>query len=267
MKSKPPSSPRPSKPGPKSPSPSTKGPRHSQTKIPHPTWRHTGKVARLPKAIRDQLNQMLLDGVTYANIIKNLGEYGQGLTLSNLSRWKDTGHQDWLTEQAFIDRTRSRQETPAELVRDFDGTDVNHAALQLGSLHIFEALRDLRPGSLNRKLGGDCAAFARLLNALARASRETMLLQKYREACARARAALRELKDPKRKLTEDERRAIVRNVDDILGLSSEDDEQSSSSAVASAKAEVQPVRHSPGEGGSPQSTDQSPPEEPAAVAG
>jgi len=59
------------------------------------------------------------------------------------------------------------------------------------------------------------------MNALARASSETLQLQKYREACAQARAALQNLRDPKRKLNDDERRAIVRNVDEILGLSSE----------------------------------------------
>ena len=57
------------------------------------------------------------------------------------------------------------------------------------------------------------AAFVRLINALARPSRETMLVQKYRDACARARAALQNLKDPKRKLTESERRAILLHVD------------------------------------------------------
>jgi hypothetical protein len=46
-----------------------------------------------------------------------------------------------------------------------------------------------------------------------------MLVQKYRDTCARARAALREL-DPKRKLDESETRAIVRKVDEILGLAS-----------------------------------------------
>jgi hypothetical protein len=72
---------------------------------------------------------------------------------------------------------------------------------------------------LDCRLGGDSAAFVRLINALVRASRETMLVQKYRDACARARAALREL-DPKRKLDESETRAIVRKVDEILGLAS-----------------------------------------------
>ena len=196
----------------------------SVPRFPDSTWRHNGNVARLPKDVRDKINSMIQDGLTYPAIIQNLGEQGKHLNVVNLSRWKKGGYMDWLAEQAFIERTRARQETPAQLVRDFDATDINHAALQLGTLHIFEALRDLGPGSLNKKLGGDCASFARLLNALARASRETMQLQKYREACAKARAALQELKDPKRKLTDSERRAIVRNVDQILGLGSEDDE-------------------------------------------
>jgi len=250
------------------------------------TWRHNGKVAHLPKAVRDKINLMIQDGVTYPAIIQRLGEEGKGLNVMNLSRWKDTGYQDWLLEQAFIARTRARQETPGELVRDFDATEVNHAALQLATLHIFETLRDLAPapGSyshslssewggqadeasraiensnskiknasdgepaaspqaisqienqnskiknprrslLDLKLGGDSAAFVRLVNALARASRETMLLQKYRTACAQARAALSELKDPKRKLSESERRAIVLQVDDILGLGSPEDDE------------------------------------------
>jgi hypothetical protein len=78
---------------------------------------------------------------------------------------------------------------------------------------------------LDQKLGGDSAAFVRLINALARASRETMLLQKYRTACDQARAALSGLKDPKRKLTEAERRSIVLQVDDILGLGSPEDNE------------------------------------------
>jgi hypothetical protein len=240
--------------------------------------RANGKIARLPKPIRDQINHWMLDGVSYPDIIQRLGEQGKDLKPDNLSQGKKRGHQDWLVEQAFIERTRARQETPGELVRDFDATEVNHAALQLATLHIFETLRDLvpAPGShsdslsseavgpaddagasknqkskienasdgepaqienqkskiknhrrslLDVKLGGDSAAFVRLINALARASRETMLLQKYRTACAQARAALSELKDPKRKLTEAERRSIVLQVDDILGLGSPEDDE------------------------------------------
>src|SRR5437868_5099842 len=106
-------------------------------------YRRNGNVARLAKETRDKINMMIRDGVPYAGIIEKLGPEGKELDISNLSRWKDGGYQDWLVEQAFITRVRARQETPGDLTRDFDGTGVGHAALQLGTLHIFEALREL----------------------------------------------------------------------------------------------------------------------------
>ena len=283
-------------------------------------YRGNGKVACLPKAVRDQICNWMLDGLFYPDIIQRLGEHGHDLKPAHLSEWKKRGYQNWILEQAWLAQTRARQEPAAALSTDFDATQINHAALQLGTLHIFEAFRDLfpppssstpvdtseslsarreeapaphlpsdgigarseapsslpglstlpsngsptpgdsisvtphfsgvpgheqatstasavststqnsppqnrRPRSvLDLKLGGDSAAFVRLINALARASRETMLVQKYRDACARARNALQELKDPKRNLTESETRAIVLKVDNILGLRSEDDQ-------------------------------------------
>ena len=169
------------------------------------------------------INIWLRDGVTYPEIIKQLGDQGKDLTVDNVSQWKKRAHQDWLLEQAFLERTRIRQDSASDLGHDYDASELNHAALQLGSLHIFEALRDLGPGTLDQKLGGDSAAFTRLLNCLARVSKETMLLQKYRDACAQARAVIKNMRDPNRKSTEAENRALVRKVGEILGLSSPDD--------------------------------------------
>ncbi len=207
--------------------------------------RHNGNVAHLPKEVRDQINLMIDDGVTYPAILKQLGEHAKNLNTVNLCRRRKGGYQDWLADRAFVQRVRARQETPNELVREFDPTGVNQAALQLGSLHIFEALRDLGPGTLNDKLGGDCAAFARLINALARASRETVNLQRYQDACAKAKAALQPMLDPKRKLTESETRAIVRNVDQVLGLNFEADHSADAPPQDSAPdhAVLQPDEH------------------------
>lgn len=228
--------------------------------------RRNGKVARLPKTLRDRINKMIDDGIPYAQIIEQLGEDGSGLSISNISRWKEGGYKDWLQEQTWLWEARGRRESASELSSEYDATQLNHAALQLGTLQMFEALRDLslspqskraqdnaetatkdkepaspsadgesagnsgseessdrvrqqRPRSkLDSRLGGDSASFFRLIHALARASRETLEVQKYREACAKARAVLTELKDPNRKLTESETRAIVMKVDDILGL-------------------------------------------------
>src|SRR5690349_8008048 len=106
-----------------------------------------GKVARLPKPVRDQINHWLVDGLSYPQIIQRLGDDGQDLKPDNLSQWKKRGHQDWLLEQAWLAQTRSRQEPASDLSADFDATHLNHAALQLGTLQIFEVLRDITSSS------------------------------------------------------------------------------------------------------------------------
>jgi len=186
--------------------------------------------------MRDQLNQMMLDGVSYPEIIKRLGDPASHLKPDHLSEWKKRGHKDWLVQQDWLAERRARRESAADLIQDCDATQVNQGALHLGTLYIFDALRDLRAGSLDDKLGGDSAAFARLLNALSRASRETLQLQKYREACAKARAALQPLRDPKRKLTENENRSLVLMVANILGLPSQDDPSPNPSSDPSSEA-------------------------------
>ncbi|MDB6059686.1 MAG: hypothetical protein JWO95_3530, partial [Verrucomicrobiales bacterium] len=61
--------------------------------------RRNGKVARLPKGVREQLNELLDDGVEYAEIIKTLGDAGKGLTKHNVSQWARGGYRDWIKEQ------------------------------------------------------------------------------------------------------------------------------------------------------------------------
>src|ERR1051325_4825421 len=61
----------------------------------HPAFgtgkRGNGYVARLPKNIRDQLNNLILDGVPYAEIIRRLGEPTKHLNPSHLKEWKKRG--------------------------------------------------------------------------------------------------------------------------------------------------------------------------------
>ncbi len=97
---------------------------------------------------------------------------------------------------------------------------------------------------LDLALGGDSMAFVRLINALARASRETLLIQKYRDAIAQARAALKPLLDAKRKLTQSETRAIVMKVNELMGLVGEADESDHNSGPE-APANGSPDPNSP----------------------
>jgi len=81
-------------------------------RIPHSALRiqrrRAGKIARLPPAVREQINLMLQDGLTYAQIITRLGDAGKHLNKDNLSRWRRADHQDWLQQQLWLQLTRDR---------------------------------------------------------------------------------------------------------------------------------------------------------------
>ena len=58
--------------------------------------RRNGKVARLPKNIRDIVNQMLDDGATYATIVQKLAELGYpGFNMMNIHTWRIGGFREW----------------------------------------------------------------------------------------------------------------------------------------------------------------------------
>jgi hypothetical protein len=60
----------------------------------HQTRRRNGKIAHLPKTVRDQLNTMLADGLTYPEIIQALGDQAADLNKDNLSNWHAGGYKD-----------------------------------------------------------------------------------------------------------------------------------------------------------------------------
>src|SRR4051812_5212878 len=51
--------------------------------------RGNGKIARLPEAIREQVNNWILDGVSYPEIIKRLGDEGKHLNPDNIQDFAD----------------------------------------------------------------------------------------------------------------------------------------------------------------------------------
>ena len=70
-----------------------------------------GKIAALPKDIRDEVNHRIEDGHTYPDIILWLNEKGHpGFLECNFSRWKDGGYRDWLTAQERLDERQYKLE-------------------------------------------------------------------------------------------------------------------------------------------------------------
>jgi|GEM_PF-1441514 hypothetical protein len=89
-----------------------------------------GKIARLPKAIRDRLNQQILDGVPGKDLVHWLNCMREvqeillkhfnvgGITEQNLSEWKQGGYQDWLKHQERRDWVRRLSDEAEDVAED-----------------------------------------------------------------------------------------------------------------------------------------------------
>jgi len=85
----------------------------------------TGKIARLPQTIRDQLNRRLDDGEPAASLIDWLNSLpkvqavlrqefsGRPINAVNLCQWKNGGYRDWLVRQDALNFVASLQDKQA----------------------------------------------------------------------------------------------------------------------------------------------------------
>ena len=99
--------------------------------------KRTGKIARLPHHLRDQLNQRLHNGEPGVDLIKwlnnlpevqaVLAEHFNGVPISpqNLSEWNHGGFLDWLTTQELLEDAREFAANTAELPGYTDGEFAN----------------------------------------------------------------------------------------------------------------------------------------------
>ena len=181
-----------------------------------PRYRAKGKIAWLPKPVRDRINQLLLDGETYAGILAKLGDEGKSLNISNLFRYHKGPYRHWLREQHWLAEARAKEESAAELFRDIDTAGLNQAALQTTLLQIYEAIRDVSAGDLRQMLASDPRAYARIVNSLSRLSKEQINVQKYRDASARAAAFELKNLDPERDLNDREYQILAEKMDDFF---------------------------------------------------
>jgi hypothetical protein len=102
----------------------------------------TGKIARLPRQIREELNGRLRDGQqgkTLVNWLNSLGEVqsllarefrARPISEQNLSEWKRGGYQEWLTHREALDRVSNLATDAGELIAA-GGTIGDHLAIAL----------------------------------------------------------------------------------------------------------------------------------------
>ncbi len=179
----------------------------------------TGKIARASYEVRKHVNEMLRDGKTAKAVINFLNGAGiSGVTDMNVSNWRDGGFQDFLKEQTRLEEMQFKREFAMEIVRQNQGSQLQEATLHLAASQLYEALTDFDIGRLKELLDEKPENYAAIVNSLAKLSKGALEVQKYKDAVSQAQKEIQKLKDPKQELNEDDRKAIVAKVDEILGL-------------------------------------------------
>src|SRR6476620_10218768 len=69
--------------------------------------RSTSKIAKLPAHVRERLNQLLAEGLTYPETLQQLGDDAKHLNEMDLSRWFHGGHNLWRQEQTWLSHISS----------------------------------------------------------------------------------------------------------------------------------------------------------------
>lgn len=143
--------------------------------------RRNGKVARLPAAMRDQINQMLDDGVPYQIIIDRLGDPAKHLNQDNISNWRLGGYQDYLKAQALTDRAHAQTQAAADLVRDHHAPDAGQtraACHQIALLQYFNALWESGDEMTRQALKENPSKIFSIINAICRMTNSTIAIGK-----------------------------------------------------------------------------------------
>jgi hypothetical protein len=146
-----------------------------------------------------------------------MAELGVSLNPENVSKWYQTGFQDYLSRLERLDYQRAKYEAASDLMLNIDISKIPEAGLQTAAAQIYDLLDRFTPADIAGSLADEPDRYIRMVNSLSRLTREALSIQKYSDA--RARAALREL-DPNRELDQNETRSIVRRVDKLFGLPS-----------------------------------------------
>jgi Protein of unknown function (DUF3486) len=170
--------------------------------------RRRGKIARLPKEVRDEVNRQLQDGVAYRKICQWLGEHGhEGVTEAQFPRWYKGGYRDWLAEQSQLAGVRSQAEFAQELVKESDWHTFQEAGLQMASVQFFEMARKLDVDVLRGMIEEKPEMYVRLLNSLVRLGKGRLEMEKQKREWAG--------EETKTRLTPEEQHRRMR---DILGI-------------------------------------------------
>jgi hypothetical protein len=117
------------------------------------TRTRVGKVARLPKDIREELNTRLENGEQGKELVEWLNQSpavkkvlaaqfgGSPITDNNVSEWKQGGYQDWLKHTEACELVRDLVEKGGELGKAADGTPIGDRLANLLAVELTHAVQ------------------------------------------------------------------------------------------------------------------------------
>jgi hypothetical protein len=165
-----------------------------------------GKIARLPREIRAELNRRLQDGEPGTSLVEWLGTLpevqrvlsegfgGRPISEQNLSEWKRGGYQEWLAQQETLAHARELSADARELSEAADGLLTDHLAAVLTAR--YARLLAGWDGEVNED-------FRRKLRALRTLSQDIVELRRGDHSAARLRIEQERL-DEQKDWTEEE---------------------------------------------------------------
>jgi hypothetical protein len=166
---------------------------------------HNGKIARLPRNIREELNHRLEDGEPGGGLLEWLNAQpavqavlaaefgGSRINAQNLSNWRRGGYQHWLKQQERRANVRQLTEDARELTEDAGGVEASN---HLSAVLVAELAASARDSLTTLTDPAErCARMQDFFHALARVRREDYLAGRLaieRERRARERVKEKE---------------------------------------------------------------------------
>jgi len=105
----------------------------------------TGKIARLPEVIRQQLNQQIADGVPGVKLVEWLNSLrevrkalkenfdGREINEVNLSEWKGGGFVEWQMQRGLMESAKAMVEDGTNMKAELDGVLTEHLSLAMAA--------------------------------------------------------------------------------------------------------------------------------------
>jgi hypothetical protein len=164
-----------------------------------PARHRRGNIARLPKDLRQRVNEMLDDGLPYNQIIESLGEHGRDISDDAVGSWKGGGYQDYLRELRIVEQCRYRQGLAFDFAAKRSPINGFQATQQIAAAQICEAVAILGPDILRDALVANPLNYFRMLNSFARLTTGGLKCDRHLADQAERAAALEKTKSPRKK--------------------------------------------------------------------